>query len=609
MAAARSPLWRRVLLYWKAIITIATPLLLLPLPLVSATPEARCGYVVLLMAVYWMTEAMPLAITSLLPIVGFPLLGIMSTGELSLLYMKETIMMLLGGMGVAIAVEHSNLHQRIALFVLLHVGQSPRRLMAGFMLTTMFLSMWISNTASAAMMVPIVDSIMLELFAETEVTEARNEEETLVIEDEMKPDLHEHRRTKTASGSVSSDPSALREQPKNLKMGERKLSHTDSQFSDLNRGPPVCRDVSQLPEVGKDMRKAMLLSVAYSANIGGTGVVTGTGPNLVFMDLLNSCYEESTGLTYASWMGFNIPGMVLCVLLAWVWLQFYFLGCRAGAASESTETQREAVKRLVKEKYCALQSISFHESVVVTLFVCLVVMWVFRAPEFVKGWGYWFETAFGQIEVDDATPAMLIVILLFLIPKKLNFLCFRNPMDPDPEGPNEACLNWKVINEKMPWNVMLLLGGGFAISEAANVSGLSTWLGVQLESFSVMPAALIVFVVCLLTAMVTEVASNTAAASILLPVLNNLAIGIGVNPLYLMLPATVCCSYAFMLPVATPPNAIVFAASDMKTSEMMKVGIVMNVICVLAITLMINSLGLVMFDIATVPEWINSTQC
>ncbi|XP_068207345.1 Na(+)/citrate cotransporter-like isoform X4 [Palaemon carinicauda] len=546
------------------------------------------------MAIYWMTEALPLAVTALIPVFAFPLLGILSTGECCLVYMKETNMMFLGGLTVAIAVEHCNLHKRIALFVILHVGQSPRRLMAGFMLTTMFLSMWISNTASTAMMVPIVDAILVELYA---TRNKKQEENATAIDMNASSSQNQLELAPTGKNGVGDGHNIIE---RNNHETEKDDTVTDAEVDAANEEIFRQRHI---------MRRALLLGIAYSANVGGTGVVTGTSPNLVLMAVLQDSFSEPTGLNFATWMAFNVPGMIICVILAWVWLQVLFMGLfrKKSPIQQSTPERTAAVKRLINQKYKELGPVTHHEATVLTLFIILVLLWLFRAPEFVPGWASWFKESFEGIEVDDATPAMLIVTLLFILPARLNFWCFRNPKDPEAPTPSPACMSWQVVQEKIPWGVVLLLGGGFAMAEGANKSGLSAWLGEQLVAFNVMPKEAIVFVVSLMTAMLTEVASNTATASILLPVLKEMALNINVNPLYLMLPAAVCCSYAFMLPVATPPNAIVFSAANMKSADMMKAGFLMNIICVVVITVMINTLGVALFDLQHMPPWANST--
>lgn len=580
--------------FWRTILVVLTPILFSPIPLAMNHAAARCGYVILIMAAYWMTEALPLAITALIPVFAFPLLGILSTGECCLVYMKETNMMFLGGLTVAIAVEHCNLHKRIALFVILHVGQSPRRLMAGFMLTTMFLSMWISNTASTAVMVPIVDAILVELYA---TRSKKQEENATAIDMSVTSGQNQLELSPAGENGVSDGHNAI---DTNNHEVEKEDKITDEEIDAANAEVFRQRHI---------MRRALLLGVAYSANVGGTGVVTGTSPNLVLMAVLQDSFSEPTGLNFATWMAFNVPGMILCVILAWIWLQVLFMGLfrKQSPIQQSTPERTAAVRRLIRQKYKELGPMTHHEATVLTLFIILVLLWLFRAPEFVPGWSAWFKDAFEGVEVDDATPAMLIVTLLFILPARLNFWCFRNPKDPEPPQPSPACMNWQVVHEKIPWGVVLLLGGGFAMAEGANKSGLSAWLGDQLVAFDVMPKEAIVFVVSLMTAMLTEVASNTATASILLPVLKEMALNISVNPLYLMLPAAVCCSYAFMLPVATPPNAIVFSAANMKSADMMKAGFIMNIICVVVITVMINTLGVALFDLQHMPPWANST--
>ncbi|XP_042233566.1 solute carrier family 13 member 5-like isoform X2 [Homarus americanus] len=670
-----------VVRYWRTVVVVLTPLIFCFIPLVWNITAARCGYVITIMAVYWMTEALPLAITALIPVFAFPLLGILSTGSVCIVYMKETNMMFLGGLTVAIAVEHCNLHRRIALGVILLVGQSPRRLMAGFMLTTMFLSMWISNTATTAMMVPIVDAILTELYSTHDGGETGTDgmdlsvypphqsqlelvnnsepvssvhpgseckngklekviEDTKVDQEDKKPEGHtgltpippnEECRalrdmcflataysanlggtgslTGTGPNLVVKGVLASTEHAGHaLESMNGKTERADYNLNDQDTG--LDRDRKKDPVV-RNTRVMLLMSVMYAANIGGTGVLTGSGTNLVLKGFLQSSYSEPTGLNFLSWMVFNIPGMLICVFIAWIWLQIYFSGalcCRkTKVIQEPTNDRKAAVKKLVLSKYRELGPMAFQEVVVLTLFIILVLLWLFRAPEFIPGWSDLFTDAFG-VKVDDATPAILIVFLLFALPAKLNFWCFRQPNDPEPDrSDNNSCLTWKVVQEKIPWGVVLLLGGGFAMAEGAKESGLSQVLGDSLKGLENFNSVTIVLMTTFATAMLTEVASNTATASILLPVLNEVALNINVNPLYLMLPAAICCSYAFMLPVATPPNAIVFGAAGMRSIEMILAGGMMNILCVVVINIMINTYGVYLFDLNTMPAWINST--
>ncbi|XP_064081993.1 solute carrier family 13 member 2-like [Macrobrachium nipponense] len=565
------------------------------------------------MAAFWMTEVIPLAVTAVIPVFAFPLLGILSTDDVCLVYMKETNMMFLGGLAVAIAIEHCNLHQRIALLVILRVGQSPRRLMTGFMLTTMFLSMWISNTASTAMMVPVVEAIIVELqlshrgedsgvpseaFSSGDVQREQVEMESNRISSDIS-----NTSTEKFSGGVTND-AFVREETN----GGENTDTTPGRDQNTRQGQGASSTLLDAKHLA--LRDMCLMATAYSANIGGTGSLTGTGPNMVVKSVLESSFSEPSGLNFATWMAFNIPGMILCVILAWVWLQILYmgLGCKTGTVQKTSAESEAAVKHLISRKYRDLGPMTHQEKTVTLLFVALVVLWFFEKPEFIPGWATWISSFFEKkVKIGGATPALAVTFLLFVLPAQPTFWCSGGLKCSGPMKASPACIAWEVIHQKMPWNLMFLLGGGFALAKGSSTSGLSSWLGSQLVALQVMPKEAIVFIVSLMTAMATEVASNTATASIILPVLKEMALNMKVNPLYLMLPAAVCCSYAFMLPVATPPNAIVFNAAQMSNFDMMKAGVVMNIICVIVITVMINSIGIPMFDLHSMPAWTNST--
>ncbi|KAG8224335.1 hypothetical protein J437_LFUL004291 [Ladona fulva] len=491
------------------------------------------------MAIFWMTEAVPLAVTSLLPVALFPLLGVLDTEEVCISYLKETNMMFIGGLSMALAIEHCNLHQRIAMKVLLTIGTSPGLLMLGFMLTTMFLSMWISNTATTAMMAPIVIAVLKEL---KKVRFFDNGASNGVI-------CTKNPKVNTVS---LSDKDAVVEEGIVDTVNSRKGS------SDANADRPSNETI------------CYFLGVAYAANIGGTGTVTGTGTNLTFMGIFESLFPDATGVNFATWMIFNVPGMLINILIAWVWLQILYMRLFRGGMDTGGPEAAKKVKQLIQDKYDELGPMTFHEGSVLTLFIILVLLWFFRSPQFIMGWADFIP----GVKIKDATPAMFILFLMYILPADLNFL------------------SWIFKN-----------GGGFAMAKACKESGLSAWIGQQLIVLDVLPPWVLVVVICFLTTYCTEVTSNTAVANIFLPVLGEMSKAIRLHPLYLMLPSTLCCSYAFMLPVATPPNAIVVAASKMRAIDMMKAGIVMNIMCVTMLTILFNTLGSVVFDMAEFPEW------
>uniref|UniRef100_A0A8C3QCA8 Uncharacterized protein n=1 Tax=Geospiza parvula TaxID=87175 RepID=A0A8C3QCA8_GEOPR len=492
--------------------------------------SALCGYVIILMALFWCTEALPLAVTALLPVLLFPLMNIMDSTTVCQEYLKDTNMLFLGGLVMAIAIETWNLHKRVALRVLLITGVRPALLLMGFMVVTAFLSMWISNTATTAMMVPIAQAVM-----EQKSHLTRNE--------------------------------AL--EKKHLKLS-----------------------------------KGMSLCICYSSSIGGIATLTGTTPNLVLQGQVNDLYQDNGGIiNFASWFSFAFPTMLVLLILAWMWLQILYLGfnfkenfgCGASPAAKAKEKQ---AYEIIKEESKKLGKMSFAEIEVSILFVLLVVLWFTREPGFIPGWATVLFNKDNTSYVTDATVSLFISVLLFILPSG-GRAKFRAP---------PPLLDWKVVQEKMPWNIVFLLGGGFALAKGSEESGLSAWLGTKLTPLQSIPPPAIAFLLCLLIATFTECTSNVATTTLFLPILASMVSPtICLNPLYVMLPCTLSASLAFMLPVATPPNAIVFSYGQLRVIDMAKAGFVLNILGVLTITLAINTWASSLFQLQTFPSWANRT--
>uniref|UniRef100_A0A8C0B8Q4 Solute carrier family 13 member 5 n=1 Tax=Buteo japonicus TaxID=224669 RepID=A0A8C0B8Q4_9AVES len=518
--------------------------------------EAKCAYIIIIMAVYWCTEVIPLAVTSLMPVVFFPLLGVQSSKSVCLQYLNDTNMLFVGGLIVAISVEQWNLHKRIALRVLLILGVKPALLMLGFMIVTAFLSMWISNTATTAMMVPIVQAV-LDQMDNTEYDVTMMEQLCslcLVI----------------SNGQVPDDPRSSEEK----KMRKR-----------------IC--------------KGMTLCVCYAASIGGTATLTGTGPNMVLKGQMNQLYPNNNDIVnFASWFGFAFPNMILMLILAWLWLQCSFMGLNFkkswGCGTERTAKEKAAYN-VLKAEMKKLGPISYAEFNVLLMFVLLVLLWFSRHPGFVKGWATRLFPE-GEKYITDSAPAVFIALLLFILPaNKPKFIDIKKPFLSAP------LLDWNVVQRKMPWSIVLLLGGGFALADASANSGLSAWLGHQMTPLGSIPPWAIATVLSLIIAVFTECTSNVATATLFLPVFSSMAASVKIHPLYVMLPGTLSASFAFMLPVATPPNAIVFSYGHIRVLDMVRSGIVMNIIGVFCVTLAINTWGRPMFELDTFPTWANST--
>ncbi|KAF7656644.1 hypothetical protein LDENG_00038220 [Lucifuga dentata] len=567
---------------------VLTPLIVLPLPLMVPGPEAKCGYAIILMALYWCTECIPLAVTAMLPVILFPMMGIMESSEVCVQYLKDSNMLFIGGLLVAIAVEHWNLHRRIALQVLLLVGVKPSLLMIGFMSTTAFLSMWISNTASTAMMVPIANAVLEQLSD----TEAKAEERDLGLTFE--------KEGQTNQAFEIDDANENNKQPKPQESCTDIVACERSLDMELRR---LKREQKYLK-----LSKGMSLSVCYAASIGGTATLTGTTPNVILKGQIDELFPGNDGIiNFASWFGFSFPNMILMLALSWLWLQILFLGFNFKASfgcGEKKEGDKEAYQ-VIRNEYRKLGRMSFAEISVLIIFILLVLLWFTREPGFMPGWA---TVLFNMDKpyVTDGTTAILMSTLFFCIPSQLP--CCGPSDNGKPFKAPPTLLNWNIVHEKMPWNIILLLGGGFALAKGSETSGLSVWLGESLTPLQSIPPFAISILLCLLVAMFTECSSNTATTTLFLPILASMATAIKVHPLYVMLPCTISASLAFMLPVATPPNAIAFSYGNLKVIDMAKAGFILNIIGVMTINLAINSWGVAMFQLNTFPSWANVTK-
>ncbi|KAM6463201.1 solute carrier family 13 member 2 [Liasis olivaceus] len=588
-------MWQEIVAYRNYLITLLTPLVFLPLPLVLPHKEAQCGYTIILMAIFWCTEALPLAVTALIPVLFFPLMGIMDSTTVCMEYLKDTNMLFIGGLLVAIAVEHWNLHRRIALQVLLIIGVRPALLLMGFMGVTAFLSMWISNTATTAMMVPIAHAVLQQLH-KSELEQSAAEQEgvlngTFNRAFELQEAPHPQVQV-VAKGKVPEE-----QQP----------------------GQKLQEDQSRLQQKHETFCKGMSLAVCYSASIGGIATLTGTTPNLVLKGQMDELFcRNDNVVNFASWFTFAFPAMVLLLSVSWLWLLLLFLGLdfRKNFGCGTGESERLKSARaydIIKSEYQSLGRMKFSEVAVLVLFITLVVLWFTREPGFMPGWASAAFSHKGKSYVTDATVVIFISLLMFLIPSKMPGCSSRSQLEGSPGQVRAppALLDWATVNRQMPWNIVILLGGGFALAKGSEVSGLSKWLGSKLTPLQTIPHPAIAFLLSLLVAVFTECTSNVATTTLFLPILASMAQAIELNPLYVMLPCTLAASLAFMLPVATPPNAIVFSYGNLRVIDMVKAGCMLNVLGVLTIMLAINTWGIPLFDLHQFPSWAssNATHC
>ena len=481
-------------------------MLLLPVP-EGMKPEAwRVAAITVLMAVWWITEAIPIPATSLLPIVLFPALGVMKSAQATIPYADHLIFLFMGGFFIAVTMERWNLHRRIAIHTIKLVGTSPSRMTLGFMLATAFLSMWISNTATTMLMVPIGLAVVMQA--------------TGLNTDQMR---------ERVGGSA--------------------------------------------PEI--NFGKGLMLGIAYAASIGGVATIIGTPPNVIMVGMINKMYNQT--ISFAEWMMFGVPLAVITLGLAWVILTKVLfntgnLELGGGAAIIDAELRNLGPMRK-EEKY------------IVAVGCVVAFLWIFQA--LIVKWT-------GLTMIADATIGIFGALAMFAIPSN-----FKK---------GEFLLNWKTA-VKIPWDVILLFGGGLAIANGFAKTDLAVWIAQQLTLLDGLNMLAFVGIVVTMTIFLTEVTSNTATATLLIPIMGASAVALGVHPYATIVGAVVAASYAFMLPVATPPNAVIFGTGCVTIPQMAKAGLWLNIIGIILITgftayIMPALWGV---ELNSLPEWASVT--
>lgn len=512
-----------------------------------------------LMAVCWMTEALPIAATSLFPIALFPLLGIMPSGLVARQYMNEIIVLFMGGFFLAIAIQRWDLHKRISLVIVTRSGGRPAQLVLGFMLASAFLSMWISNTATTLMLLPIALSV--------------------------------------------------------------------AQFYE-----------KEDPKQGRQLGLLLLLSVAYSASLGGIATLVGTPTNLSFVRIFKIYFPKAPEITFVQWLQIGLP--VTFVLLPLFWFVMTQILFREAVKGSDPETQKEAQKML-KERLTLLGPMTQTERWVLVIFAMTAFLWITRADiklgakQQIPGWtsvlGLTYQkklitykkntpklslpnttlrgpTTYTRVEktrkkalLGDGAVAIMMALLLFLIPAG---------KERQEEGkPTIRLMDWESAKD-IPWGMLLLFGGGFALAAGIKKSGMSQWVGEWFKwpGLGQLSIFVIILIICLTITFVTEFTSNTATAEITLAIMAPIALvfgGKGAHPYLLMIPVTLAASCAFMMPVATPPNAIAYSSGYIPMKTMVRTGILLNILSTIVIALLLTLIfSMMKLNLLVAPSWI-----
>ena len=489
-------------------------------------PEAqKVLAITILVGIWWITEALPIPMTSLLPAVLLPVLGIMTSQDAIKSYAHDLIFLLMGGLFLAQGIEKWNLHKRIALNIMSWIGVNPRQIVLGCMISAAFLSMWISNTATTLMMLPIALAL---------------------------------------------------------------ISQLQNSWQTENLAPNPCF---------QNFSICLLLGIAYAANIGGMGTLIGTPPNLIFAGQFGEHFPAAPQVTFATWSMVSLP--IVLIFIPAMWAMFVWVLTPLPSANLARESDID----VIQTELAGLNEMSAGERWIRRIVVVTAFLWIFRKP--IPLWGGWEIPGWSQIftyfdvfhdlavekYVTDATVVLFMVLLCFAIRVRH-------------DGKSKALLDWDHAN-RIPWGMLLLFGGGLAIAKGFDVSGLSVWIGQQMQQATDLSTPLVVGGIVASMTFLTEITSNTATTAILMPIMADTARGLQIHPLLLMIPATLAASCAFMLPVATLPNAIVFSTGRIPIRKMVLYGFAINLIGIILITAIMLLWGIPLLAITPekLPTW------
>ncbi|KAL2309390.1 hypothetical protein Nmel_005588 [Mimus melanotis] len=609
------------------LLVVFIPLLLLPLPLIYPSSEASCAYVLIVTAMYWVSEAVPLGAAALVPAFLYPLFGVMKSSEVAAEYFKNTTLLLMGVICVAASVEKWNLHKRIALRMVIMAGAKPGMLLLCFMCCTMMLSMWLSNTSTTAMVMPIVEAVLQELLNAEEECEVMTTAGSTAEENKPIGLSEKHSQPSLElifinEDATTTDFSSLMHSKSMNSV--HMIANPIRTMNSANNGqhlpqtqilvlPPEPSDLGLSSKYRYQTRhdhmvcKCLSLSISYAATIGGLTTIIGTSTSLIFLEHFNSQYPKAEVVNFGTWFLFSFPISLVMLVLTWFWLHWLFLGCNfkeTCSVSKKKKTKREEMsERRIQEEYEKLGNISYPEMVTGFFFILMTLLWFTREPGFVPGWSSFFEKKGYRT---DATVSVFLGFLLFLIPAKKPFFGKRRKGDGEKStdiNTLEPIITWKDFQKTMPWEIVVLVGGGYALAAGCKTSGLSTWIGRQMLSLSSLPYWAVTLLACILVSMVTEFVSNPATITIFLPILCSMSETLLINPLYTLIPVTMCISFAVMLPVGNPPNAIVFSYGHCQIKDMVKAGLGVNLIGLAVVMVAINTWGIRLFQLNTFPEW------
>ncbi|CAF0823698.1 unnamed protein product [Brachionus calyciflorus] len=521
------------------------------------------------MSCYWIVECFPISITSLLPVFLFPIFGIMKAKEVSKIYFHDNVMFIFSSLIIGLGIETTGLHEKLALRICMSVGSEPKWILLGIMSATGFLSVWISNTATASMILPIVVSLVKQL----------------VILD---PDFQE--QVEINGQKVSS-----------IEMNSFESSATLKDLKDEDIRIELKEEISKIQDDDEDvfrtknaknLIKAFCLSITYAATIGGTGSLIGTSSNIVFKGFFETRHPEDA-MNFFTFMLYSIPISFILIVVCWVVLCLVWFPKGKFIGVSSREGGSTSISKIIRDKYENLGPYTWEQKSIGFWFILVVTLWITRDLYFVPGWGVLFKKDY----ITDTSSAILVLILICAWPKD-------NPFTSDTYEP---LMTWKKIEKLFPWSLIFLIGGSLAMAEGCEKSGLSLWFGDFLEKVLPKQKVLLFIVITVFSVFGTEFISNISMASIMLPILDSLAETYGYSYYYVLLPQAIAVNFSYMFPAAAPSNAVVFAGGYLTLTDMIKTGIILKLFAFIVLFLASHTWLELIFKIPDIPTINNST--
>ncbi|XP_070554075.1 Na(+)/dicarboxylate cotransporter 3-like [Ptychodera flava] len=586
-------------LYFKRniLILLLAPLLASPLLICCYELQAaRCGFVIVILAVLWTTQALPLPVTGFMPLFMYPLLDVLPMARVCEYYMAEFMVLFISVLCISSAVQRHGLHRRIAIRAMLLAGSDPKRLLLAVMIVVGFLSMWILNVALVSMMVPIVAALVDKL----------STSDTEKSVDKKDSDEEKIQNGKAVPLEVVIVASSERMEDIELASDSTEVDDTINKSTEILDDKAKAERINQ-KNVNEDIGTCFILGLAYSAVLGGAATMSGSLLQVVMNVNIEIYFTSEAKITFGNWMLFSAPMQLVSLLLAWAWLSFFYLDLKSSTVKcfrkqtcysnccrvKNKGHEEGGIVKVLREEYANMGPMKWAEKTIIFVFLFLILFWFFEEPKFMPGWSDWFTPGY----VGASTITAGVALICFALPSR------KPKINIHDRKPYEGLLEWKSAAAMVPWGMLIHAGGLLSSVEAIKVSGLADLIGDQFEFVASLQYWLVLLAVTVAASLLTEFMSANVIMAVTIPVLARTADGQDIHPYYFMLSLGLSLNMAFCLPSGSFINALLIANGTVTIFQLIKTGVVMNIICLVVLNLGVNTYGWWILNLDDVPTW------